>query len=517
MNSIKNPVEKVMEKLEISWLMASEEAKDIRAFLWRVPAGGKALLDSFIALQQHEKGRSVADLFLGLQTPFDTGYGYSAALGREFVERYEATPDIAALTFDDLLPCHTPGQLQQLLQRFTDQFSAHFRYLILVLQPSLISDEKSLQRWLNSWISQKESPVKLLLIDTVEQQQWQPLCEAHPHAVRLISDDIDNMQVMHQTARRLPDPDSNRQLFRRYLTDIMLLLEKGSAAQVAARGDMALNIARRAGWADQQVMIDNMVGGGWLKGGDYSQSVAHYQQAQTACCDIANITLRKQLLTQSIFGEAGAWFASKNYLQAAQCYRRAADEAQGIPHAVFALEGWRMSGFCLTLAGQREKALAEYAAAIHSARALPVAERSQTTLPQLFQDLLRLHNKRLAGALEACATRWQNEKQRLIGEAEARLSSQPTTDQVRHTDRLLQLQLEAAFLHIREQREKLIGDGDPGFQQVILLAREMLHRQWNGLPDIAHPFDAPPGEWQALPTWGNTGEASTETAENSAL
>ncbi len=80
---------------------------------------------------------------------------------------------------------------------------------------------------------------------------------AHPRRVRLLTDDVDSMKVMHQTARGQSDPNPDRLLFRRYLADAMLLLEKGSAAQVAARGGMALGVAQRCGWADQQAMMHN--------------------------------------------------------------------------------------------------------------------------------------------------------------------------------------------------------------------------------------------------------------------
>ncbi len=93
----------------------------------------------------------------------------------------------------------------------------------------------------------------------------------------------------------------------------------------------------------------------------------------------------------------------------------------------------------------------------------------------------------------------------------------PTPSQVRQTDSLLQRQLEATFLLIREERETLIRNGDDSFRRVIHLAREKLHPQWNGLPDIAHPFDAPPGEWQSLPAWGSTEPLATQPAGSNTL
>lgn len=517
MNAAKNPTEKVMSELELSWLEASERAAHTRLFIWRVPAGGESLLDAFIALQQHPQGRTLPDLFLGLTTAFETGYGYSEALGREFVEHYEATPDAEAWPADRYLPCYSPAQLRQLLQSFADRFSDDLRYLVLVLKPAAVSDDSALLRWLTNWLDKGEAAPRLLLIDTAEQPVWQPLYDARPDAVQLIIDEIDGMKVMHQTAQQQTDADGDRLLFRRYLADAMLLLEKGSAEQVAARGSLALSIARQRGWADQQAMMHNLIAGGWLKGGQHAQAVEHYRLAQNISAEIPDPTLKGQLRTQSTFGEAGAWFAKKEYLQAAKGYRQAALEAQAIPHAVFAIEGWRMAGFCLWLAGHRPAAMEEYGHAIRAAQGVALAERGQTTLPLVFQDLLRMHDKRRTGAIEACATRWQSEKQRLIQRAEERLPAQPAVAQVKQTENRLQLQLEAAFTLIREEREKIIRHGDDSFRRVIRLAREMLHPHWNGLPAIAHPFDAPPGEWQSLPAWGNTDASLPENAGSNPL
>ncbi|VVT45007.1 hypothetical protein UYSO10_0299 [Kosakonia radicincitans] len=305
MNASKNPSEKVMSELELSWLDASEDTA-ARLFIWRVPANGESLLDAFFALQQHPQGRSLPDLFLSFNTPFETGYSYSEALGREFVEQYEATPDAAFWDAEPWLPCYSAGQLRSLLQNFAEQFTDDLRYLVLVLKPSAVSDESAMLRWLHLWLEQGADAPRLLLIDTVEQPIWQSLYTANPRHVRLIEDRIDGMKVMHQTAQQQTDADADRLLFRRYLADAMLLLEKGSAAQVAARGSLALAIAQCRGWADQQAMMHNLIAGGWLKGRDHAQAVEHYRQAQSISGEVPDQAVKGQLRTQSTFGEAGA-------------------------------------------------------------------------------------------------------------------------------------------------------------------------------------------------------------------
>ncbi len=70
-----------------------------------------------------------------------------------------------------------------------------------------------------------------------------------------------------------------------------------------------------------------------------------------------------------------------------------------------------MSGFFVSTSRDiGQKAMEEYAHAIRAAEPIPRQERAQTTLPLAFRDLLRIHDKRRTEALEACATRWQSEK-----------------------------------------------------------------------------------------------------------
>ncbi|EPD3810974.1 hypothetical protein ACU9D5_003931 [Cronobacter dublinensis] len=500
--SAKNPTENAISELEISWLERTENSA-ARVIVWRVPASGESLLNGFFALQQHPEGRSLADLFITLDTPFETGYGYSEALANDFLESVEATPDARPWTGEAFLPCFSAAALCAMLADFARVHAEDFTTLIVILKPAAVSDIAAYQRWLAQWIAAPAERVRLLLTDTTEQPLWQPLIDAHASQVLLLNDTPDAMQVMQQTARQQTDPDSDRLLFRRYLADAMLLLEKGSAAQVASRAALAMPISRRRGWADQEALLHHLVAGAWLKAKNTPQAVAHYQQAQSAAARVADVPVRGQLAVQGAFGEAGAWFADKNYTEAAKHYRRAATLAREIPHPLFELEGCRMAGFALWQAGHRTVAMEDYAAAVRAAHAIAQEERGQTTLPLVFADLLRMQDKHRSEALETAAARFQQESQRLLLEAETAVSTlnPATAAAVKQVDRRLQLRLEAAFLALRQQREALIAQGDESFRQTVRLARDLLNPHWNGLPDVAHPFDAPPGEWHSLPAW----------------
>lgn len=496
----RNPTEQLMAQLEAQWLEASEDPA-ARLFIWRVRANAESIVHAFIALQQQPPSDySAPDLFIGFMAPFDTGYGYSRALADELIERYEASEDAQGWDFESRLPCFSAAQWQTLLGDFAEHHREQLRYVVAVMTPEHISDEAALQRWLQQNVERIAAGVRVMLIDTLEQPTWQALQQAFPQRVRLITPDIDGMSLMQQTASQLSDRDGDRLRCRQFMTDAVLLLERGTAQQVEARAGMALAIARKKGWLEQQVVMHNIIGGGWVKGNAAAKAVEEYRLAQQVAQGIGDPSLRATLQMQSAFGEGGAWFSAGEYQKAAGAYRLAAGLAQMAGNRMLAIEGMRMAGRCLVLGGEESQAMADYAQAIHAARPLSAEERTQTTLPLALQDLLHIQDDKRAQELEHCAEEYQQRKQQLILRAEGEVAQQGATPQaVKLAENRLQQGLEQSFQQARSQREQLILEGYPGFRQAIAIGRQYLHPHWNGLPEIAHPFDAPTGEWSQMP------------------
>lgn len=496
----RNPTEQLMAQLERQWLAASDDPA-ARLFIWRVKANAESLIQAFIALQQQAPGDySTPDLFIGFMAPFDTAYGYSRALADELIERYEASDGAQGWDFEPLLPCLGATQWQALLGHFAEHHREQLRYVVAVFTPAQVSDRAALERWLAQNVERIAEGVRVMLIDTLEQPVWQALQQAFPQRVRLMTPDIDGMTLMQQTASQLSDRDGDRLRCRQFMTDALLLLERGTPQQVATRAGLALAIAAKQGWLEQQVVMHNIIGGGWVKGKSADKAVAAYRQAQQVAQGIGDQPLRTTLQMQSAFGEGGAWFSVGEYRQAAGAYRLAAGLAQLAGNRLLAIEGMRMAGRCLVLDGDQTHALADYAQVIHAARPLSAEERGQTTLPLALQDLLHIQDDKRAQALADCADAYQQRKQQLILRAESEVAQQGATLQaVRLAESRLQQALEQSFQQARSQREQLILEGYPGFRQTIAIGRQYLQPQWSGLPEIAHPFDAPVGEWQQMP------------------
>src|SRR4029453_4009590 len=66
-------------------------------------------------------------------------------------------------------------------------------------------------------------------------------------------------------------------VFRNLLMGVVTLIEKGSANQVKAKATDALALARKQGWADQEVGVRVLVAAAMLKESRYPEAIRIYQ------------------------------------------------------------------------------------------------------------------------------------------------------------------------------------------------------------------------------------------------
>jgi tetratricopeptide (TPR) repeat protein len=296
--------------------------------------------------------------------------------------------------------------------------------------------------------------------------------------------------------------------YRQLLTDVLALVEKGTPAQTSARGDKALKIAEREGWHDQQVVVHMAVAGAHLKAQDSPAAIKRYRQART-CAEEAKRgssptanAVGANLVMQTWFGEAGAWFVAKQLRQAAQAYRSAAEEAQRLPNQLFALEGFRMAAYCYARHGDTEDARAHGALAVREGQGMKPQERAPSTLGVALNDLLRLQDAPRVAQLEKLVAAYQAGITRAHADAEkkgAALGAAPANTDVDRIESEMHGSFEKAFQTLREQREKLIAQGDEYFRKVVAVGRDLLHSQWAGLPEVKHPLDKEQAMWTQMP------------------
>ncbi|KAB7764640.1 hypothetical protein [Xanthomonas maliensis] len=502
----KNPVEQRIALLCDAWMQASEDPA-LRLLVWRVPANAMRLLAAFFEAQKHPGDWNAPDYFLRLETCFDTSFGYSRAVKLALSASYlgsqsELREQGIELGWRGPGPAH-PDTAAGTLAVF-DSFAAHhadyLRYLAVVLEPERLTAQDSFIAWVDAALTAGPSPtVRLVLIDTHEDPRWQPLLERHGARAHCIAPPVDMFDIAREVAAQSGGAGPSV-AYRQMLSDLMLVLERGSAAQLAQRIERPMALAQRQGWSDQQVVLNMMLAGGWLKEQQYPTAITSYRQARDCATQAltAGHPAARDLLMQGWFGEAGTWFAAGQPGRAAQSYLSAAQSAAEIPNPLFVIEAYRMAAFCMAQDGQREAARNYGLEAIRAARPLPSEDRKTTTLPQVLQDLLMLQDKPRAQKLEQLASAYLQTVSNLHAQAEqqaARLGAQPVPAQLDQIEATLHAGLEQAFHRVGQERERVIQGGDEFFRKVVAVGREFLHPTWNGLPDIRHPLD------NEIPAW----------------
>jgi len=515
MSKVKNPVERRVEQLRRLW-MEHTDNEQIRIVVWRLRPGADRLLQGFLRMQEHPGDWKTPDLFLTFALPFETSFLYSHGLRRGLIEGYQdylkenPEEDLPIWQFSAVPEHDSAAGFLELLASFAEYLGSRTRYVAAVLTPPLTTEiaNRAFDSWLEAAVRLPiAEKLKLMLIDSDNAPRWESLARRYPAIVRVIDVDIEITDVMRETVAQTGGPGAD---YRLLTTDIMALLAHGTAAQTAERVNKAMvNVQRKQAY-DQQTALHMMLAGAYLKEQKYSQSIDNYRLARESAvlAEEQGNPAASTLGMQAWFGEGGAFIAQRKYKEAAYAYQQAAFAAQKIPNLAFAIEGFRMAGYCLAQDEQIKEAYAQYLGAVHQAMPLTSQERALTTLPLVFQDLLRLAEPERTRRIEQYADAYQKNLAKTHQQAEERarkLGDHPVQADLIDIEAKMCALMVKNFEQLHLQREHLITDGSKFFREVIRTAREMLHPAWDGLPEVKHPLGEEEAEADA-----NQQEATAE-------
>jgi len=508
-------MQRAFDTLRDSWMDGTVDPR-CRLLLWRVPANALRLLAAFLAAQHRPGGRQTPDAFLSFCEPCLLGFTYSRALnaaavaGQQAVDAmlrpappHEARAGGPAAAWPTPEVTDSPQGVMQVLESLASHHTERLRYLAVLLQPGDCKAGDAFEHWLDGalqpGISQR---VRLVLVDTLEAPVWQPLIERLGDRAALLEPQVDMFDVACAIAAQSPGTGPSV-VFRQMLADMMLLLQRGSPQEVAARAERATALASRHGWAQQVGVLQMMQAGAWLKHGDAAQAVGLYRQVRApAATGARHSAVSPELVMQSWFGEAGCWLRVNQPGNAVSAYRQAAQHAIALPNPVLGMEGQRMVGWCLLQDGKREAARTELLEAVRLALPLQVDERRVTTLPQTLWDLLLLQDPRRCASLQAVSTAHESSTASLLQEADARaraLGPRPRRESLDVIEATLEQALQRALTMARQQRATVIKGSDAFFRSIIDAGQRLLDTAWDGLPTLVPPGPTQTPDWRASP------------------
>ncbi|WP_211445066.1 hypothetical protein [Collimonas humicola] len=522
----KNPVEKRVATLRDLWLEHTQDPR-MRVLVWRIPANADRMLQAFFEIQQHPGDWTTPDLFLRFDAAFDTSFGYSRALRQSLAENYIDSKDSLREqgVSTDWSVAQTPqhdsaaGVMATLASfaRYHQAQLEHLRYVAAVLAPHPVTSQEAWEAWLDAALRSPAlaadgAGVRLVLVDTVTDQRWQALAQRHGDRVRVVEAPIDMFDIARETVAQAGGAGPTV-AYRQLLTDVITLVEKGSAAQTSARAEKAMEIVQREQWPDQQVVLQMAVAGAYLKEKNYADAIKRYRDARECAtqAEQSKHPMGADLIMQTWFGEAGVWLVAKEPERAAQAYRSAAEQAQRVPNPMFEIEGFRMAAYCYAQNGQQQPAREHGALALRAAKAVSPAERPLTTMALALHDLLRVQDPARTAKLERSATDYQAAISTAHLQAEqqaAKLGAQPQASDLEKIESAMHIRFESSFQRQRQEREQLIAGGDEYFRKVVALARELLNPLWNGLPEVKHPLDKDVPQWSEPPQFTKLPDSS---------
>lgn len=510
---VRNPVEKRMAQLHDLW-WEQTQGMHWRAIVLRSPPESQRMLEAFFTLQMVDSEYSTPDLFLRFDAAFETGFSYSRELNQHLANAYKDNKDQFQRqgVVGDWQGASEPGweSADGVIERALS-LARHLRRqrLSIVLQPSKISDLQCFERWLDAAMkaqvpAEDAGLVRLVLVDDSDSQAWQGLVERFRGFVQVIDAPLDMMDTAREIAAQNGGGGSAQVLFRQMYTDMLALLRKGDAAGVEARGERAMQVATRAGWTDQRAVVDVVVGSGWMQARDFPKAISRYRTARDNALEAerAGSPMGRTLVMQSWMAEGSAWVAAGEMKQAAATFEQAADAAKRVPNSLFTVESYRTAAQAWQSAGEKEKAMAAAMLGVREARAMPHADRPNSTVPQLLHDILRMQDPSRCERIAQAATRYETDTRAAIVAADLaahRLGPHPESTAIASIEERMVLGYETAFQAQLREREKLVQGGNEVFRTVVALGRQWLDPTWSGLPHVRHPLDQEVAEWREPP------------------
>jgi len=486
----------------------------LRAIVLRAPGHSQRMIDAFLKLQQYNGEFETPDLFIIFDSAFETGFSYSRELRNALIEVYEQNKEQFAAQgitapWDEATQAgfeSAAGFVETGLS-----FARHLgnQVISVVLRPRRISAQESFEEWLDAALQVPLLPedaglFRLVILDHEESRAWQAFAERHAAQVTVVHAQADILEAAREMAAQSGGGGGAQARYSQIYTDMLTLLRHGDAAGVECKAAGAMQLATREGWGEQRAIIDMVVGGAWLQARDFPRSIERYRAARVAAQDVVNTdpSTGLILIVQSWMSEGGAWVASGNKAQGARAFKESAEVARKIPHAFFAIEGYRASAQCWYACGERDQALETAMLGIREAHQMPDADRPTSTVPILLNDLLRMHDPDRCERIAHSAADYEKKVRQAQKDADrlaAHLGPRPDSKTLKVIEERLLQAYEQAFQSLLATREQLIKEAGDIFQRSVALGRQWLNPTWAGLPDVRHPLDLDQDEWSEAP------------------
>jgi tetratricopeptide (TPR) repeat protein len=499
-----NPVERRLSLLCGDWLDFRADATK-RLLVWQVPENAVRLVQCFFEVQKHDLEYSSRDLFVAFDAPFERSPSYSRALKQALRGQYDASRDDLAAeqlpvdwAFDPEDVPDSPAGVIAALRSFGSKYHQTIGHLAAVLLPSAVEAPEAFAGWIERALAADlPERLRLVVVDSLEHPRFPQLTAERDPCIAVQRPAVDGLATAQETFAQEPTVGPAG-VFRNLMMGVVSLVEKGSADQVKAKAIDALAFARKQGWADQEVMLRVLVGGAMLKESRHQEAIGLYRSAREAAAQAvgAGHPAGHKLTLQAWFGEAGAFLAAGDPVEAVRCYDEAAVVAQQDQNAILAIEAFRMGAFCHARSGDRDEAIERGLLAMQLGEGLKPASRSLTTMPLAAVDLLRLLDGERVSEIERGKARLEArlaDARRLAEERAVAVEDDPDPSLMSAIEDELERESARARADAEQELMAVVAPADTPFREQFGRARQLLGPDWPlASPMVLAPAGVPP-------------------------
>lgn len=407
------PLDERFHAVRDYWNRFAQEP-DGRLLIWLIRPDEGSLVEAMLVAESDARAAEVPDLFVRIGSPFGRAEEYSAAVRKEFIDQYESSWD--ALAESERPPRFTvaPGNLFDTASAFLTHHSRVFEQLVLVLQPTEVSDEESFATWLGT-AAQSAGPIPrlrflVLLPVGSGEVQAESVLKLAGSRVRVEKPDLNVPAMLEALSRQAGNLSSPGGQFRHLFVQLTNALGAGELMQAERLGNAALAITAAQSWPSLSVAVHFALGGGLLAAGQFPAALQRYQAALSAAQESVrhgaqeghSLVLRSQLAIASVQVRSG------DYVTAAATYEQAAPVAAAQTDLRMQLECWRMASFCHESSGTPQRAWESAQRALTVAQSMDAETRTTSTLPYLGEAIERLSKQNIPGLTPDQVGRWMD-------------------------------------------------------------------------------------------------------------
>jgi hypothetical protein len=394
-----NPITARLAQLQAQW---SRFAADDRCCLLRwviADPHDTPLVEAFFDVEDSDAA-IFPDLFLRLESPFESKSIYGRALALELTLRYRQMRSAlaeAGMVADWRPPTRAPGssdagRLLDVAASFHAYHEPYFRRVALLLAPSAIADRRGWQTWLERAIHEPRSPdVRLVVLDDGRAPALAALA-TDPVRVRSETVALDLGQAIEEISERAGGLETFGGKFRHLFLQTSRAWAASDAARAEQLAEEALALTDLTSWPSLGFAIHYLMGSGYLSAQDPVKAALRFQQAERLALQAEDRgePSARTLRLNARMALGAVLISEQAHARAAQVYEDTAPLAASPDSPQLHIECWRMAAYAHERDGQIDRAWEDLLKALAVGNVLPAETRKTTTLPFVGEALLRL-------------------------------------------------------------------------------------------------------------------------------